>query len=165
MTATTTTTFHTVNEYGLLDFLKANKFSERVMTRHVDSPLSELENQINTIAKVLDSRRDHHPEEVKLFYRHCGFLWVYASTGNEPNERITAAALLRFPNDYDATGELIYFDTDSNLDEELLHALREEALKQGRTWYEGFLTSKNLGLYRDITNVTLLEFLEEPVTK
>jgi hypothetical protein len=165
MITTTTTTFNTVNEYGFLDLLKANKFSERVMTSSPDSPLSELENHVNNIAKTLDSRRDHNVEDVKPFYRHCGFIWVYASTGEEPHERITAAALLRFPNDYDATGELIYFDTASSLDENLLPELREEALKQGKTWYEGFLTPKRLGLYRDITNLTLLDFLEEPVTK
>lgn len=161
--STATTAFHNTNEYGFLDFLTENKIFDREMTKYQDSPVSELENHVRNIAKKLDSRRDYRPEEVKPFYRSGGFRWVYTTEGEVPNQRITSAALLRFPNEYDAKGELLYFDVENSIDADALKELREAALKAAGTWYEGTLTPHRLGLWRDLMNLSLLEFIEEPV--
>lgn len=160
---TATTVFKQTNEFGFLEFLEENQFFERELTQGLDSPISELENHVRNIAKKLDSRRDHYPAEVKPFYQNAGFVWVYATTGEAPNQRITDVALLRFPNEVDAKGELIYFDTETHADTDALKALREAALKAAGTWYEGVLTPHRLGLWRDLMNLALLEFIDEPV--
>lgn len=165
MTETKSTEFYNSNDHAFWNFLKKNLFFEQEMTIYQNSPVSELENHVRRIVSALEVRWDHKPEAVKPFYRNCHFIWVYTTSGEEPYQRITSVALVRFPKFKDSIGDLVYLDTNDYTDYEGILALREEALKVAGTWYEGNLTPyKNTAKWLPyMLNVPLLELIDESV--
>lgn len=157
--------FENANEGKFLELLKENKFFDRQMTEFTHSPINALEDRVRRIAHVLDSRWEHDSTALKPFYRDADFIWLYSDTGEVPHKRLTYVALLRFPNNPDGNGDLVYIEGGKHTKPEQFLALREAALKLAGLWYEGMLpphadTAMWLPYMLDCP---LLEFMQEGV--
>lgn len=157
--------FEEANEGKFLDLLKENNFFDRVMTEFTHSPINALEDRVRRIAAVLESRREHDASDLKPFYRDADFIWLYASTGEVPHKRLTYVALLRFPNNAEGNGDLVYIEGGRHTQPEQFLALRETALKLAGVWYEGMLPPHaNVAMWLPyMVNCPLLEFMQESV--
>jgi hypothetical protein len=157
--------FENANEGKFLALLKENNFFDRVMTEFTHSPINALEDRVRRIAAVLDARWEHDPNDLKPFYRDADFIWLYASTEEVPHKRLTYVALLRFPNNAEGNGDLVYIEGGKHTAPEQFLALREAALKLAGLWYEGMLPPHaNTAMWLPyMLDCPLLEFMQEGV--
>lgn len=157
--------FEEANEGKFLNLLKENQFFDRQMTEFTHSPINTLEDRVRRIAQVLDSRWEHDTADLKPFYRDADFIWLYDSTGEVPHKRLTYVALLRFPNNAEGNGDIVYIEGGKHTAPEQFLALREAALKLAGLWYEGMLSPHpNTAMWLPyMVNCPLLELMQEGV--
>lgn len=148
-------------EYDFLDFLYLNGYlTERPTESLPEAPdRTPFENRIRSIAVKLNCQRRKPKELIDPFYR-TNFRWVFAVDDITPGSRILGAALLRSPDGIESVYDLLYFETEEDVEEETLQSLWKHVLFAMGADEDG-IESTDIKERMKGCNATLLGFLAE----
>lgn len=153
--------FEVFDEKAFEDFLKFNSS----LIRPVEyTPLTQFGKDIREVINRMRSRRKFAPINVVPYYAEAHFTWVVFAEGPFGGQKIKSAALIRFPNEEGAKGEIIYIDTEETENITPLVELHELASKTAGTW-EGGTFPLNLMQWKDTVNADFFKKAEEPMLK
>lgn len=164
-TATERKIFNSLEADDFAFFLSMNGYFRRIGDRYVaeQGEFTAFENRVRKIVAQLDAWKHADKADTPDFYSLANFQWVFLKTGTLNSYRITSAALLRVPDRAFSKPEIVYIDTEADMDPNELLELRKGTLKAAGAWDEGVLTPRNIRSWQKLINETLEDFMDVTV--
>lgn len=158
--------FAIFDEYEFEEFLRVSGFFVRKQEDWTaeGSTVTPFKANLHEVVKRFRSRRMFNPAQTAPFYADAQFVWVLDIDNYAPEGKIGAASLIRFANDGDNKGEIVYIDTDYNDDIPTLVELHEVGSKVCRTWDSGVFPL-NLAQWKNELTANFLKFIERPLLR